>query len=269
MEQETQKVREPFFAGQFYPYDKNSLIDQLKKLFLDVKINAKAAVAGVAPHAGYVYSGPTAAYLYKSLQGMKPETIVVIGPNHVGQGSAVDICGQGSWETPLGTVDIDENLAEKIGTLSSMNIPEHSVEVQLPFLQHAFSDHKFKIVPIHVMDQSIGTMKSLGEKLAKNLDVKKHIVIASSDFSHYVPQKQAYENDFRAIAAIKELDVEKLYKVIQEFNISMCGYGPISAVMTYAKSVGAKKGELLKYATSGDATGDTNSVVGYGALAFY
>ena len=270
MAKEQQKVREPFFAGQFYPYDKNTLLEQLKKLFLDAKINVKQAVSGVAPHAGYVYSGPTAAYLYKSLQDMKPETVVIIGPDHTGQGAGVDVCAKGTWKTPLGTVDVDEELAGKIkGTVSNLEIPEHSVEVQLPFLQYAFSEHTFKIVPIHVLDQNVETMKALGKSLAETLDAKKHLVIASTDFSHYVPQKQAYENDFRAIAAIKELDVEKLYSIIKEFNISMCGYGPVAAAMTYAKSAGAKSGELLKYATSGDVTGDVNAVVGYGALGFY
>lgn len=270
MAEKTQKVREPFFAGQFYPFDKSTLKKQLNTFFLNAKVETQTdpVIAGIAPHAGYIYSGQVAAHLYKSLQNMKPETVIVIGPNHTGYGKAVDICGSGKWKTPLGEVDVDEKIAEKIGEISNQEVAEHSVEVQIPFLQHVF-EHEFKIVPIHVMDQSIETMEKLGKGLSKALNTDKHLVIASTDFSHYVPQKQAYTNDLRAINAIKNLNIKELYDVIQEFDVSMCGYGPVTAAMTYAKLKGSKSGKLLKYGTSGDVTGDFNSVVGYGALAFY
>lgn len=266
----TGKVREPAVAGQFYPYDKTVLTKQLEKFFSEAKVVEKKAVAGISPHAGYVYSGPTASYLYKSLQGMKPETVVVIGPNHTSFGEAISVYPEGEWKTPFGSIEIDADLAKKVEATASTDahMIEHSVEVQLPFLQFALQEHKFKIVPICVMDQRMKTMQSLGKNLTSILDVKKHLVIASTDFSHYVPQKQAYKNDLRAIAAIKELDVEKFYDVIQELDVSMCGYGPVAAVMTYAKGKGAKA-ELLKYSTSGDITGEFNAVVGYGALGFY
>jgi len=262
--------REPVFAGQFYPYDKESLNRQLEKFFSGAEVKPKKAIAGIAPHAGYVYSGPVAAHFYKSIQKTQYETIVIIGPNHTGFGPDVGVYPEGTWETPLGNVSVDAELAKKIDAEQSedAHASEHSLEVQLPFLQFALKTG-FKVVPICVMDQSIGVMTKLGENLAKVLDKNKHLVIASTDFSHYVQQKTALENDLHAIDAIKKLDTKDLYETIQKYNVSMCGYGPVAATMTYAKKAGSKSGELLKYATSGDVTGDFRQVVGYGALAFY
>jgi AmmeMemoRadiSam system protein B len=214
-----------------------------------------------------MYSGPTAAYAYKALaEDRKPETAVIIGPNHTGIGPGISVFPEGEWLTPLGSASIDGRLARKIGFPDeSAHACEHSAEVQVPFLQFLYGD--IKIVPVCMLDQQPEASAALGKALAKALDPKKHVVIASTDFSHYVPYDRAYANDARAIAAIKKLDAAGLYDAVGRYDISMCGYGPVAAATAYAKAAGAKKGELLKYATSGDVSGDSRAVVGYAAMA--
>jgi hypothetical protein len=266
--------REPAVAGQFYSFDRESLEKEIKKAFSipgePKKIkNENRILAAVCPHAGYMYSGSIAAYSYKAIrEDSSPKTFVIIGPNHGGMGSAISVYPSGEWETPLGTVEVDQALAEKIaGEKFVLNeeahIYEHSVEVQIPFLQHVFKD--FKIVPICIMEQRLNAMKELGKKLADVLG-DGHMVIASTDFSHYVPQEDAYSRDSKAIDAIKALDPDALFEAIEKYDISMCGYGGVAAAIVYAKAKGAKEGKLLKYMTSGDVTGDKSAVVGYGSL---
>ncbi len=266
--------REPAVAGQFYSFDRESLEKEIKKAFSlpgepKKTKNENKILAAVCPHAGYMYSGSVAAYSYKALkEDSTPKTFVIIGPNHGGMGPAISIYPSGEWETPLGTVEIDSELAEKIaGEKFVLNeeahIYEHSVEVQIPFLQHVFKE--FKIVPICVMEQRLNSMRGLGEKLAQVLGGG-HMVIASTDFSHYVPNEEAYKRDFKAIDAIKSLDENALFEAIDKYDISMCGYGGVAAAIVYARAKGAKEGKLLKYMTSGDVTGDKSAVVGYGSL---
>lgn len=271
-------IREPAVAGQFYPLEKEELKKEIKKCFSvsgePTKCkNSNKIVGGIAPHAGYVYSGITASYIYKALaEDKKAETIVIIGPNHTGYGSAVSIFPEGEWETPLGNVKINEKLSEKIGNNFHLDVEshtyEHSIEVQIPFLQYVYGADSFDIVAICAMDQSLETMKKLGNVLANTLDHKKHLVIASTDFSHYVPNSVAYENDLKAINQIKSLNTDSFYKTIKKENVSMCGFGGVAALMEYAKKLGVKRAELLKYMTSGDIMGDKSAVVGYGALIF-
>ena len=266
--------REPAFAGQFYSLDKKDLEKELKNAFSlcgepAKSKNKNSILAAVCPHAGYMYSGSTAAYSYKALkEDGNQKTFVIIGPNHGSVGPAISIYPSGGWETPLGSVEIDAELAGKIADErfkldESAHIYEHSVEVQLPFLQHLFKD--FKIVPICVMDQRLSLMKELGEKLAKVLG-DGQVLIASTDFSHYIPNEEAYARDFKAIEAIKSLDEDRLMEEIKKNDISMCGYGGVAAAIVCARARGAVSGELLKYMTSGDVTGDKSSVVGYGSL---
>jgi hypothetical protein len=267
-------TREPAVAGQFYSFEKESLEKELKKAFSisgepKKSKNQDKILAVVCPHAGYMYSGSVAAYSYKALkEDRTPKTIVIIGPNHGGTGPAVSIYPSGEWETPLGSVEIDSELAKKIagGRFAldeEAHLYEHSAEVQLPFLQHVFKE--FRIVPICVLDQKLGIMRELGNRLAEVLGGE-DVVVASTDFSHYVPNDVAYANDLRAIDAIKDLDEERLFKEIEDYDISMCGYGGVAAAIAYAKLKGAKTGQLLKYMTSGDVTGDKSAVVGYGSL---
>lgn len=268
-------MREPAVAGQFYPLEKSDLLKELKKCFSvsgEPKESKKEnkILAAVCPHAGYVYSGPTAAFSYKALKEDRiPETVVIIGPNHSGVGAPVSISSADYWSTPLGDIEVDAELAKKISDENFIledeaHFYEHSGEVQLPFLKYVYKN--FKIVMICLMDQRLDTVKKLGEKLAKVLDPKKHVVIASTDFSHFVGNDEAYEKDMIAINTIKKLDEELLYKRVEEENISMCGPGGVAAAIIYSKKLGAKSGKLLKYQTSGDITGDKRTVVGYGSL---
>lgn len=268
-------VREPAVAGQFYPLGKEELSAEIGRCF---SFSGKPGpckhtnhiLSIISPHAGYVYSGGVAAFSYKALaEDRKFETAVIIGPNHTGIGAGVSVYTKGEWESPLGKARIDEKLAgglaKKFSDNSSAHNYEHSAEVQVPFVQHLSKEAK--IVPVCVLDQELETMVKLGKALAELLDSRKHIVIASTDFSHYVPYDEAYANDIRAINAIKKLDEKALYETVAKYGISMCGPGGVAAAIVYAKEKGAKEGELLKYATSGDVTGDRGQVVGYGALA--
>jgi hypothetical protein len=262
-------TRRSAVAGQFYPNDKKTLKKQVED-FLEKSKTAKinGAIGAVAPHAGYSYSGAVAAYSYNAIAGAKPKNVVILGPNHTGYGEPVAIDASDEWETPLGNVSVNSELCEKIANNeflidSEAHEYEHSIEVNVPFLQCVFND--FEIVPICIGDQRNAVMRSLGERLAKMLGTK-DIVIASTDFSHYVPYETAYANDLRAINDVIKLDADALYATIKKNDVSMCGYGGVAALIEYAKQRGATKAELLKYATSGDVTNDKTSVVGYSSL---
>jgi len=283
-------IRPPAVAGTFYAAEKEKLIKQIENSFkskfgpgsLPAKKTSDTIFAGIVPHAGYMYSGPFAAHVYKKIaEAEKPETFVIIGPNHSGVGAPISIPVEGAWATPLGQVSIDSDLAKKIvqgGEAividETAHLYEHSVEVQLPFLQYAFGSKKdsFKFVPICMMAQDELAAESVGfaiASVAKKEKLKEKItVIASSDFSHYEPAKISNPKDLAAIEAIKNLDVDSFYRIIQEKNVTACGFGPIAAAMIYAKEIGLKKGELLKYGDSGDTSGDKASVVGYAGIIF-
>jgi AmmeMemoRadiSam system protein B len=270
-------MREPAVAGQFYPAMKKELLAEIKKCFSVPGEPSKTTgenkvTAAVCPHAGYVYSGSTAAFSYKAIKEDKtPKTVVIIGPNHSGIGPGVSVYPDDFWSTPLGEVEVDSQLAGEIADDvflldKSAHEFEHSVEVQIPFLQYLYDG--FRVVPICVMDQTISTMRSLGEKLAKVLSPKEDLVIASSDFSHYIAKDAAYKRDMMAVKAITKLDEKELYDSIEKYDISMCGPGAVIAAMVYSRKAGVREGKLLKYQTSGDVTGDTNAVVGYGSIVF-
>jgi hypothetical protein len=257
--------RNPAVAGQFYADSKKELASTIQKFLSESKTKPVKCVGAVMPHAGYVYSGSTAAYSYNAIKENTVKNIVIIGPNHTGIGYPVSVDSHSEWTTPLGDVPVNEKLCQKIAKTFALDESahefEHSAEVQVPFLQSVFND--FKIVPICVGDQRQDVMKQLGKSLSENLG-KEDLVIASTDFSHYVTYEQAYANDMKAIASIKNLDSNALYKAVE--SSSMCGYGAVSALIEYAKIKKAKKAELLKYSTSGEVSGDMNSVVGYASL---
>jgi AmmeMemoRadiSam system protein B len=271
------EVRNPVVAGQFYEADKKLLEEEIKKCFLSklgpgkmssIKKGKREVLGLVAPHAGYFYSGPVAAHAYHSLSADgQPETFIIVGPNHTGIGSALAIMKSGKWLTPLGSAEIDTEAAKKILKESSLlkedpyaHSCEHSIEVQLPFLQFIYK--KIKFVPICMLDQSYEACEDLADAIA-SAKLKDVVVIASSDFSHYVPYETAYSNDAKALEAIEKLDAKKFYETVTNLNLSVCGYGPITTMLLFAKKVGAKKCRILKYATSGDILGDKSAVVGY------
>lgn len=280
-------VRAPAVAGTFYPADPNELIKLIEWSFTHPlgpgslpkvsEVRRKESVGFMVPHAGYIYSGPVAAWAYHKLarEGV-PETIIIIGPNHTGVGSPISIMPPSIWETPLGTVQVDAEATEEIvkesGIVdvdSSAHAYEHSLEVQVPFLQYLFGGN-FKIVAIVMALQTPEAARALAEGIynaMRNLD-RDYVVLASSDLNHYESHEVTVKKDMLALEKITALDTDGLYKVLLEHDISMCGPGPVMTVMELTKKFGGDKGILLKHATSGDTSGDYSQVVGYASVQF-
>ncbi|MGB8233241.1 MAG: AmmeMemoRadiSam system protein B [Methanobacterium sp.] len=277
-------IRKPAVAGLFYELDPDSLRKQIEWCFKHrlgpgniPVIGSKRDIKGViSPHAGYIYSGPVAAHTYHEIaEDGFPETFIILCPNHTGMGSGVSAMKEGSWETPLGLADIDAEFADLmiknariIDSNADAHLKEHSAEVQLPFLQYLSPD--FKFVPVTMWMQDIETSTEIGNsiyKTASELD-RDVVVIASTDFTHYQPQNIAQTQDMKVIDAIKAMDENLMINRVAQLNVTMCGYGPVAATMVATKKMGATNCEILKYATSGDATGDKSSVVAYASAVF-
>ncbi len=278
------KIRYAKYAGSFYAGSKNTLKSQIEKCFThrfgpgripEVSKEGPRKIVGlICPHAGYMYSGPVAANAYYQLALDGPaDVFVILGPNHQGIGSGVAIMNRGVWRTPLGDVEIDSEVAEEILRYSdiididdSAHAYEHSIEVQLPFLQYVFGS-SFRFVPICFLMQDLETSREVGQALAKALENRNAVIIASTDMTHYESHNQACEKDREAINAILQLNEALFYSILESRNVTACGYGPVAALITAAKRLGAKRAELLSYKTSGDITGDKSAVVGYAAIS--
>ncbi|MCL0074810.1 AmmeMemoRadiSam system protein B [Thermodesulfovibrionales bacterium] len=262
--------RSPAVAGQFYYGNAQRLKGQVKQYIIEGA--AKKKVIGIlSPHAGLVYSGHVAGAVYSSIQF--PETFIFLGPNHSGVGSMVSIMTSGEWEIPSAAFHIDEGLGKDIIQRShyiaediQSHIHEHSIEVQLPFVSH-FSD-RVKIVPINIMRASLEECKEIGDNIAQAIkEVDYYVVIvASSDMSHYVSDAFAKRLDGLVINEILDLNPEGLYNIVRKERISMCGLLPATIMLHAAKRLGAKEARLIKYATSGDVSGDYEHVVGYAGV---
>jgi len=269
-----------FYEGQAEP-----LRNQIKDCFnhelgpgslpKTVQSKLKNVIGLVSPHAGYMYSGPVAAhgYHYLALDG-EPDIVVIFGPNHTGVGSGLAIMREGAWHTPLGDVMIDSMVADTIVEQSGIidvdetaHMREHSIEVQLPWLQFLYGS-SFKFVPICFMMQDLESSREVGIAVAKALKGKNALVIASTDMTHYESQRMAESKDKPVLEAAQKLDEKGLYSAVEGFQVSMCGYGPAVAAITAAKELGAEAGKLLCYKTSGDVVGDYSAVVGYASLIF-
>jgi len=279
------KIRPPAVAGSWYSGNPKGLRTQIEELFTHrqgpgslpqtVKNGPRNLVGLVVPHAGYMASGPVAAHAYYNLaKDGKPDIIVIFGPNHTGRGSALSIMKEGFWRTPLGEVEIDTETADRILQVSQIvdvddiaHTYEHSIELQLPFLQYLYGS-EFKFVPICFMMQDLESSREVGKAVAEALKGKNALVIASTDMTHYEPQERAEKKDKIAIDAALKMDETQYYHVVEAYGISTCGYGPTIAVITAAKELGAKKANLLCYKTSGDILGDRSAVVGYASIAF-
>lgn len=276
-------VRSPAVAGQFYAGTEEGLRRQIEECYTHEhgpgevptpETGPRRLVGLVSPHAGYPYSGPVAAHGFHRLASDgAPDSVVIIGPNHHGIGSGVSVAPPGEWMTPFGKIEVDADLAAKIKEASTIidedsvaHSREHSIEVQLPFLQHLFGD-QFKIAPICMMMQDEETSEEVGHAIAEASTNEDVLVIASTDFTHYEFQESATSKDKKAIEKITALDWRGLMQVVSRENISMCGYGPVSAMIVASKDLGARSAELLKYATSGDTAGPSGQVVGYGSIA--
>ncbi len=279
------KVRRPAYAGMFYEGNGASLKLQIEECFkhnLGPKAlpkvsqgSLKNTVGLICPHAGFMYSGPVAAHGYYrlALDG-KPDVIVIFGPNHTGMGSGLAATREGVWRTPLGEVEVDTAIADNIirecriiDVDEAAHMREHSIEVQLPWLQYLY-DSGFTFVPVCFLMQDLESSREVGAAVAKALKGKNGLVIASTDMSHYEPQKVAERKDKSVIETALKLDEKALFSSVEGYQVSMCGYGPATAAIVAAKGLGARKGELLCYKTSGDVTGDFSAVVGYASLAF-
>ena len=275
-------MRRPAVAGQFYPASPSVLRKTIEECFLHEigprklpPAEGSKMIGLVCPHAGYTYSGPVAAHSYLALSAMAScNLIIIIGPNHYGMGSGVAVPSVKKWQTPLGEVPIAKNAAEDLVETSGIididdlsHIQEHSIEVQIPFLQFIFNK-PFKILPVSMLLQDKKTAIEVGEAVAEIAMKWKSFVIASSDLTHYEPHDIASKKDRELIKAIESLDVDAHYEILRKLNLTACGYGPIASVMTASKILGAKNGKLLQYATSGDTGGSRDAVVGYAAIGF-
>jgi MEMO1 family protein len=287
-------IRLPAVAGYFYPSSKEDLRRSLASCFENSKIGPGAAFpietkesaskkssrvnCFVVPHAGYEYSGPVAAFSYLKLSSLKniKLTAIILGPNHNGIGSGVALSPSSKWRTPLGDIDVNRSICEELSRASDLmdtdalaHLHEHSIEVQLPFLQAVLGS--FSVVPISMMLQDNETSKDVSEAIRKVILSGSHkdenfVVLASSDLTHYEPQREANQKDHKVLEKIRDLDVNGFYTVLERDNVTACGYGPIACATRIAKAMGSVKGEVLKYATSGDSTGDYSAVVGYSAV---
>lgn len=269
-------IRPPAVAGRFYPGNAQHLRAEIENLTTpqtdeETKIRA---IGCISPHAAYAYSGAVAGALYRRLE--LPRRYVILCPNHTGQGEPLAIMSQGAWRTPLGNAEIDIETAEALKAATPLlrddaeaHRYEHALEVQIPFLQVLRPGMQF--VPIAVGTSNFESLTSIGQaiSLVQSKLSERVLVIASSDMNHYENDSVTRAKDRRAIDQILALNPRGLYDTVREGNISMCGYAPATIMLTAARLLGATKAELVRYATSGEVSGDRDSVVGYAGLAIY
>jgi MEMO1 family protein len=289
-------------AGSFYPAGKDDLLAEISRCFRDKKIGPGVSLPEdlrrpriakepsriecfVVPHAGYAYSGPVAAHSYSAafdilISNQKTIRAIILGPNHQGVGSGIALSPSNEWQTPLGKVKIDRALSKEISESSEIidvdgiaHSFEHSIEVQLPFLQATVGDRDLSFVPICLMLQDLESAQEVGDAIFKAIQSEQHgsdafLILGSSDLTHYEPQSRANAQDKKLLDRIVTLDLPSYYTTLERNNVTACGYGAIAVLMAVAKKLGKTRGTVLKYATSGDATGDMSSVVGYSAVHF-
>jgi MEMO1 family protein len=265
----TSAVRTPAVAGRFYPGRADELLRELREFAPTTALTT--ALGCVAPHAGYIYSGAVAGAVYSKLE--IPERCVILCPNHTGKGRPLAVMARTSWQTPLGEVSPDEELAARLLQRfpaleedSAAHRGEHAIEVQLPFLQ--VRQPQLKIVPIAIGTRNFEMLRGLGEALAGAIPAGKEkvLIVASSDMNHYESDAVTRVKDRKAIDRVLAMDARGLWEVVTNEDISMCGFGPTIVMLTAAKSLGATSATLVKYATSGEVSGDYDQVVGYAGI---
>ncbi|MBN1595541.1 AmmeMemoRadiSam system protein B [candidate division FCPU426 bacterium] len=264
-------LRHPVVAGMFYEDSARELLRQVKALWPQPKPKPQEALGAVIPHAGYVYSGKTAARVYAVLPAA--DVYFLLGPNHTGRGSALALSAATVWKTPLGDVDVDQELSERlIGFYAEVrrdeaaHSHEHSLEVQLPFIQ--IYSHQAVIVPLVLCTQQQEKLQALGRALAQTIRAsgKKCLVIASSDMNHFESLSRTEELDRLALEKISALDPAGLLHTVRQNHISMCGAGPVAAMLYAALELGARRAKVLEYTTSAAVSQDTQKVVGYAGV---
>ncbi|OLE58138.1 MAG: AmmeMemoRadiSam system protein B [Chloroflexi bacterium 13_1_20CM_2_59_7] len=263
-------VRHPAVAGRFYPRDPDTLMADVQS-YISAPEETIPALGCIVPHAGYIYSGHVAGAVYARLH--IPKRCILLCPNHTGMGRPLSIMSDGAWETPLGSVPIDSALASTLKQRfrlltedAAAHRAEHAAEVQLPFLQARRPDCTF--VPIALGTGQFDVLETLGEAMAEVVGTQDErvLIISSSDMNHYESDQVTRVKDHKAIERILALDPRGLFDVVMNEDISMCGFGPTVAMLTAAKRLGATSAELIKYATSGDVSGDREMVVGYAGV---
>jgi AmmeMemoRadiSam system protein B len=277
-------LRKPAVSGKFYPSDPAELSELIDRCYTHrlgpgrpppAPPTSASVVAVVSPHAGYVYSGPVAAHSYLHVSSMRsPDLIVVVAPNHYGVGSGVSTFKEGYWETPLGRMRVDEGASRRLVELCDLvsadpeaHRLEHSLEVQLPFLQKLYGD-SVPLLPISLLFQDIDTSAAVARAIVRVIQGRRAVLVASSDLTHYEPAPAAREKDTALLRQVLKMDTEGFYSALERLGVTACGYGAIATVMQAAAALGLRTPELLKYATSGETSGDNLQVVGYGALRF-
>jgi AmmeMemoRadiSam system protein B len=265
-------IRPPVVAGRFYPGDNNSLRNTIQDLSGDLPKQKQSVLAAVSPHAGYVYSGAVAA---ETLGQIKiPETVILLGPNHTGKGKPVAL-STATWDMPMGSVPVDRDLARAILDAGDVieedelaHQYEHSLEVQLPFLQMA--QPKLSIVPIAISHISYQVLEEISQSIARAIKQsgKKNdiLMVASSDMTHYEPRIAAEKKDHFVLGKLAEMNPEILYQSVTENHISMCGIMPVTVALLVSLQLGATKTELIRYTDSGEVSGDIDQVVGYAGV---
>lgn len=280
-------IRNPAVSGSFYPNNPEELKKTIENSFLhefgvgkipklDKFDGGEYPINVMVPHAGYQYSGPVASHSYcEIVQNGFPEVFIILSPNHTGLGSEISVFNDGEWVTPLGSVEVDSEFADSIISFSDIasadfhaHINEHSIEVQLPFLQYFSND--FKLVPITMGSQTFSASSDLANAIIKAAEKlnKSYCVIASTDLSHFNNQEKANKVDSFVLEDIEEMNEFKLYEEIIQYNITMCGYGPVMTTISLSKQLNKNDCEILAYKTSGDISGDFTSVVGYASGIF-
>lgn len=266
----TTTIRHAAVAGQFYPRSRQALLAEIESYFVP-DAQARPAFGCIAPHAGYMYSGHVAGAVYSHIQ--IPARAILLCPNHTGLGHPLSIMSEGTWETPLGTVPIDSELAESLRNECPLLVEdrdahrsEHAIEVQLPFLQTRPAGIRF--VPIAVGTGDYKSLEALGRAAGNVIAAcgQPVLLVASSDMNHYESDAITRAKDQSAIERVLALDPAGLYEVVNNESISMCGYGPAIVMLTAASRLGATSAQLIRYATSGDISGDRRMVVGYAGI---
>ena len=277
-----QAVRQPGVAGSFYPADPKALTAMIDDMLAHASLSQPPIddpiLAVVAPHAGYQYSGPVAAYTYAALKGRKFSRVVVIAPSHFEAFDFTSVYDGDAYATPLGSVRVDKAFAAQLAKMSptiqlssrghtpTKEGAEHAIEVELPWLQRVLGD--FALVPIVMGDQSYENSRALGVALAKLIQGQDTLILASSDLSHYHPYDEAVKIDHKTLNALQEWDYFSMSQNFQQRVWEACGGAPIVAAMIAAERMGANEARVLKYANTGDVTGDHSRVVGYSADVF-
>ncbi|MDP8217322.1 MAG: AmmeMemoRadiSam system protein B [Candidatus Theseobacter exili] len=271
-------IRRPAVAGMFYPSNPNVLKQTIRQYIEQVEETSfnSTPSALLVPHAGYPYSGPVAAYAYKLIENKSFETVLLFGVNHRAAGFyGISVFNGDIYQTPLGDVNIDKDfirlLKEENRSLDSniqVHSQEHSVEVQVPFLQEVLKD-SFKIVSVLISDYSPSTCRKLGEAAGKIMSDRNALLIISTDLSHYHSYNEGVQMDSQALEYIENYDIESLIEKTKQGKIELCGFGPVIAGMYCCKFLNVEHTAILHYANSGDITGDRSQVVGYASVGFF